>query len=176
MDSDFDRSRLDRKSTLGFVSFVGGNLVTWISKKKNVVALSNVEAEYHALHHGIIELTWLRILLSDLGFSSEKPMTLFCGNTVAIEIANNPVQDDRTKHIELDRNYIKDNLDSGRIKVSYIKSADHLADIMTHGISGGPFCTTLSKLGMCDIYAPTSGGELACTSFIVLYNYIPLFR
>ncbi|KAJ4706604.1 Retrovirus-related Pol polyprotein from transposon TNT 1-94 [Melia azedarach] len=125
------------------------------SKKQSVVSLSSAEAEYRALYHATTELTWLRILLSELGFGPKKPMLLFCDNTVAIEIANNPVQHDRTKHIVLDRNYIKDNLDSGQIKVPYIKSADQLADIMTHAVASGPFYASLSKLGMCDIYALT---------------------
>ena len=40
-------------------------------------------------------------------------MVLICENTTAIEIANNPIQHDPTKHIELHGNYIKDNLDFG---------------------------------------------------------------
>ena len=50
-DSDFVESKLDRKSTSGYVSFVGGNLVTWRSKKQSVVSLSNAKAKYSALHH-----------------------------------------------------------------------------------------------------------------------------
>lgn len=73
-DSYFSESRLDRKSTSGYVSFVGGNLVSWRSKKKNVVSLWSAEAECHALHHGITELTWLNILLSELGFGSKQPI------------------------------------------------------------------------------------------------------
>ena len=82
-------------------------------------------------------------------------MVFFCDNSTTIEIANNPVQHDRTKHIELDRNYIKDNLDSSQITIPYIKSADQLTDIMTHVFASGPFYASLSKLGMSDIYAPT---------------------
>ena len=154
-DSDFAGSKLDRKSTSGYVSFFGENLVTWRSKKQNVVSLSSAEAEYQALHHATKELTWLRLLLRDLGYEPKKPMMIYCDNTAAIEIANNPVQHDRTKHIELDRNYIKDNLNSRRLEVSYIKREHQLADVMTHGVPSASFHLSLSKLGMCDIYAPT---------------------
>ena len=51
-------------------------------------------------------------------------MMPFCDNTTTIEIAINLVQHDRTKHIELGMNYIKDNLDFGMIKVPHIKSTD----------------------------------------------------
>ena len=64
IDSDFGGSKLDRKSTSRYVSFVEGNLVTWRSKKQSVVSLSNAEVEYRALHHATTKLTWLRILLS----------------------------------------------------------------------------------------------------------------
>ena len=82
-------------------------------------------------------------------------MVLFCDNTAPIEIANNHVQHDRTKHVKLDRNYIKDKLDSGMIKVPHIKSGDQLVDMITHAVTSGPFYASLSKLDMCDNYAPT---------------------
>ena len=94
IDSDFASSKLDRKSTLGHVSFVGGNLVTWRSKKYNVVSLSSAEAEYRALHYATIKLAWLKILLKELGFGPKKSMVLYCDNTATIEIANDPVQHD----------------------------------------------------------------------------------
>ena len=133
--------------------------MTWRSKKQNVVSLFSAKVEYRALHHAITKLTWLRILLSKLGFGLKKPMVLFCDNTIAIEIANNSVQHDQTKHIELDRNYIKDKLVFGIIKVPYIKSANQMADMRTHVVTNGPYYTSLSKFGICDIYAPTSRGK-----------------
>lgn len=75
----------------------------------------SAKAKYRALHHGIMELTRMNILLSELGFGSKQHMILLCDNTTTIDIANNPGQHDQTKHIELDKNYIKDNLDSGKI-------------------------------------------------------------
>ena len=90
-NSDFAGSILDRKSTSGYVSFVGGNLVTWRSEKQNVLSLSSAEVEYRDFHHATTELAWLKILLKELEFGPKKPMVVYCDNTAAIEIANNPV-------------------------------------------------------------------------------------
>ena len=129
--------------------------MTWRNKKQNAVSLSSAKAKCRVLHHATTELTWLKFVLSELGFGLKKPMVLFCNNTTTIEIANNLVQHDQTKHIKLDRNYIKDNLDSGMIKIPYIKSANQLANMMTHVVTSGPFYTSLSKLSMYDIHAST---------------------
>ncbi|XP_021834560.1 uncharacterized protein LOC110774335 [Prunus avium] len=45
-DTDWAGSITDRRSTLGYFTFVGGNLVTWRSKKQNVVSWSSAEVEY----------------------------------------------------------------------------------------------------------------------------------
>ena len=50
---------------------------------------------------GVCELLWLRNLLNELGVDSQEAMKLYCDNTSAIEIAHNPVQHDRTKHVEI---------------------------------------------------------------------------
>jgi hypothetical protein len=42
-DADWARNLTDRKSTSGYFTFVGGNLMTWKRKKQNVVALSSAE-------------------------------------------------------------------------------------------------------------------------------------
>ena len=54
-DSDFAGSRLDYRSTTGYCTILGGNLVTWSSKKQSVVAKSSTEAEFRALSKGIDE-------------------------------------------------------------------------------------------------------------------------
>jgi hypothetical protein len=42
-------------------------------------------------------LSWLKILLSELGHVPKKQALLFCDNTAVIKIANNPIQHNRTK-------------------------------------------------------------------------------
>ena len=62
-DADWAGNITDRRSTSGYFTFVGGNLVTWRSKKQNVVARSSAEAEYRGMAQGVCELLWLRNLL-----------------------------------------------------------------------------------------------------------------
>jgi len=66
-DADWAEFVTDRRSTSGYFTFVGGNLVTWRSKKQNVVARSSVEAEFRAMAQGICEVLWVKSLLKDIG-------------------------------------------------------------------------------------------------------------
>lgn len=90
-DADWAGDITNRKFTSGYFTFVGGNLVTWKSKKQKVVALSSVEAEFRGMAKGLCELLWLRRLLIEIGFAPNNAMNLFCDNKSAIEIAHNPV-------------------------------------------------------------------------------------
>ena len=101
-DVDWVGSTTDRRSTSGWCTFVGGNLVTWRSKKQSVVSRSNAKAEYRAIAQGICELLWLKRLLGELKIIAIGPIKLYCDNKAAINISNNPIQHDRTKHIEID--------------------------------------------------------------------------
>ena len=153
-DADYAGSIVDRRSTSGYCTFLGGNLVTWRIKKQAVVARSSVEAEFRAMAHGICELLWIKIILDDLKIKWLGPMKLYCDNKSAINIAHNPVQQDRTKHIEVDRLFIKEKMDSGQICTPYISSKDQLADVLTKGLPMSSFQDITSKLGMENIYSP----------------------
>ena len=154
-NADWAGDQTNRRSALGYFTFVGGNLVTWRSKKQKVVARSSAEAEYRGMAHGVCELLWIRNVLKDLRIKYREPMDLHCDNKAAIEIAHNPVQHDRTKHVEVDRHFIKENLDRKIIKFPFVQSEDQLADILTKAVSGRVFNSSIGKLGMFDIYAPT---------------------
>ncbi|KAL5577658.1 hypothetical protein UlMin_019357 [Ulmus minor] len=153
-DADYAESVVNRRSTSGYCTFIGGNLVTWRSKKQSVVARSSAEAEFRAMALGICELLWLKIILDDLKIKRSGPMRLYCDNKSAISIAHNPVQHDRTKHIEVDRNFIKEKLDSGLVCTPYVSTTEQLADILTKGLSSKVFHGIISKLGMQNTYSP----------------------
>ncbi|PRQ51946.1 putative RNA-directed DNA polymerase [Rosa chinensis] len=105
--------------------------------------------------NGVCELLWLRNLLRNLGFKLKSTMQLYCDNKAAIDISQNPVQHDFTKHVEVDRHCIKEKLDAKIISFPFIPTEEQLADILTKRVSKKVFYDSLSKLGMVDVYAPT---------------------
>ncbi|KAA0060113.1 Retrovirus-related Pol polyprotein from transposon TNT 1-94 [Cucumis melo var. makuwa] len=70
----------------------------------------------------------------------------------SISIANNPVQHDITKHVEIDRHFIKERLDNGSIHIPYIPSSYQDDDVLTKGLLRQSFDSCVSKLGLIDIY------------------------
>ncbi|CAN6696244.1 unnamed protein product [Malus baccata var. baccata] len=146
-DADSAGNAIDRRSTTGYCTFVGGNIVTWKSKKQQVIARSSAEAEYRAMAATACELIWLKGLLSDLGFHCSNSIPLMCDNQAAMHIAANPVFHERTKHIEVDCHFVRSQVQSQIIHTVFTRSYDQLADLFTKALPSAQFHRLLGKLG-----------------------------
>nr|GEW10205.1 ribonuclease H-like domain-containing protein [Tanacetum cinerariifolium] len=133
-DADWAGDKGNIRSTSGYFSLVGSNLITWRSKKQKAVSLSNAEAEFRCIAKGLAEALWIRKLVSEIGFPPRGSTQIMCDNKATIQISQNHVQHDRTKHGEVDRHFIKEKLEAGIIELSFVKSSDQLADILTKAV------------------------------------------
>ncbi|XP_061360579.1 secreted RxLR effector protein 161-like [Gastrolobium bilobum] len=103
-DNDWCGDVDDRKSTAGYVFFMGNTAFTWVSKKEPIVTLSTCEAEYVAASWCVCHAIWLSNLLSKLEQEQVGPTEIRVDNRSAIELAKNPVNHERSKHIDVRNN------------------------------------------------------------------------
>jgi hypothetical protein len=120
-----------------------------------VVARSTEKAEYRAMSLTLCEMMWLKSMLKELRLLRNEIMLLHCDNVAAINIANNPVQFDRTKHVEIDKFFIKEKIDSGVLKLEYVRSCNQLADCFTKGLVPRKNESACNKMGMMNIFGPS---------------------
>ena len=90
-DADWAGSVDDRKSTSGAAFYLGGCLVSWLSKKQTSISLSTVEAEYIAATSCCTQLLWMKQTLQDIQVKFSEPIPIFRDNSSAISISKNPV-------------------------------------------------------------------------------------
>ncbi|XP_061346732.1 uncharacterized mitochondrial protein AtMg00810-like [Gastrolobium bilobum] len=130
-DSDWCGDVDDRKSTAGYVFFMGNTTFTWISKKQPIVTLSTCEAEYVAASWCVCHAVWLRNLLSKLEEKQVGQTEIRVDNKSAIELAKNPVNHERSKHIDVRFHFIRDQVKEGNVELTHVTSQEQVGDIFT---------------------------------------------
>ena len=101
------------------------------------------------------ELKWIKALLSSLCVSHTRPMSLHSDSQAALHISQNPIFHERTKHIEVDCHFVRDEIIVGNINPTFVLSHAQLDDIFTKPLGKHQYDYLLRKLGIRDLYAPT---------------------
>ncbi|KAA0058430.1 putative mitochondrial protein [Cucumis melo var. makuwa] len=123
-DSDWAGDTNDRKSTSGYVFFIGNTAFTWSSKKQPIVTLST------------------------FGISQDDPTVIHVDNKSTIALAKNPVFHDRSKHIDTRFHFIRDCISRKEVQVEYVKAEDQIADIFTKPLKVNVFNNLRTLLGV----------------------------
>nr|GEU85600.1 retrovirus-related Pol polyprotein from transposon TNT 1-94 [Tanacetum cinerariifolium] len=129
-DLDWAACPITRRSLTGWFIQLGDTPISWKTKKQHTVSRSSAEAEYRSMATTACELKWLKALLLCLGIAHPRPMKLSCDNPV-LHISANLVFHERTKHIEVDCHFIRDEILQGNIATRYVPTHIQLADIFT---------------------------------------------
>nr|GEX12249.1 ribonuclease H-like domain-containing protein [Tanacetum cinerariifolium] len=122
------------RSSSGYCVFLGNNLLSWSSKRQFTVSRSSAEAKYQGVVNTVAETCWLRNLLRDLHTPLSTATLVYCDNVSTVYLSSNPVQHQRTKHIEIDIHFVRELVSTGHIRVVHFPSHYQYADIFTKGL------------------------------------------
>ncbi|GJX90006.1 ribonuclease H-like domain-containing protein [Tanacetum coccineum] len=107
--------------------------------REHIISRSSVEAEYRGVANVVTETAWLRNLLCELHYPLSTVTLVYCDNVSAVYMSANPVQHQRTKHIEIDIHFVRDMVTAGQVRVLHVPSRFQYANIFTKGLPSALF-------------------------------------
>jgi len=119
------------RSVSGYAFLLNGAAVSWRCKVQSTIALSTAEAEFDALSAAVREAVYLRGLMQEIGLPQLEATVVREDNQPCIALCKNAVASQRTRHVALRFNFVREKLHAGLIDIEYCPTAEQLADILT---------------------------------------------
>lgn len=79
----------------------------------------------------------------------QKQLIMFCDNMSAINITNNPVWHDKTKHIDIMNHFIRELMEQGVVELEYATTQKKLADILRKSLDDVRFEELWKAMEIC---------------------------
>jgi len=150
LDADWAGNKDDYSSTSAYLVYLGCNLISWSSKKQRTIVRSSTEAEYCSFAATATELSWVCLLIQELGVALPSYSVIYCDNVGATQLSSNPIFHSCMKHVTVVYHFIRDQVQSGRLRVAHISFTDQLADLLTKPLSTSQFQFFHDKIGLYD--------------------------
>ena len=76
------------------------------------------------------------------------PMELKCDSLGAISIAERPLTSGRSKHIDVQHHFVRERVEMGQVRFSYVTTLEQVADVLTKPLEAQKHAAAISMLGM----------------------------
>ena len=146
-DSDWAADKIKRRSITGYFFKLANGIFSWRTHAQKTVALSSTEAEYMAMSDCSRQAMWIKTLLSELGLTLSA-IPIYGDNQGSIFIGSNPVQERRTKHIDIRYHYIRQCIEDKNIELMFIEGSNNPADMFTKNLGNIKFSKFRETLGL----------------------------
>ena len=146
-DSDWGSDPTSRLSQTGFYLKLADGLISWTFRGQKTIAYSFTEAEYMALSDCARQVTWIRSLLSELGYKL-KAIPICGDNQGSIFMASNPVTEPHSKHIDIRYHGIRELVAKGKVELYFIDDAENPTDLLTKYLPREKFVKFRAQLGL----------------------------
>lgn len=147
-DADWGGCLDTRRSTSGIVVQLGHSTVHWKSRRQSCVALSTMEAELYALSLCTKEVLYFRKLLYSLGLSNNDEATTISQDNQACIIHAHGKISARAKHIDIQYNFVKEQIQLGVVKLKYVPSKQMAADLLTKPLTRDEHNKNMERLNL----------------------------
>jgi hypothetical protein len=157
VDSDFAGDPIDRKSVTGYVIKLAGAPIAWKSQKQTMVTTSTSEAELVALSTVSKNVTWLTLLLKEIGLPVKSPVIIHGDNQQSIGSAVANGVTPRSKHIDVKYFAVREQIELGHQQMDYVPSNLNQADPFTKHLPYQDFKRLREAAGIQDLRNFSSG-------------------
>jgi hypothetical protein len=150
-DADWAGDLDTRRSTNGYVFNIGSGTISWSAKRQMAVALSSCESEFMGQTQAIKEAIWLKNFLAQVHsekYGEPTATVLFCDNQGAMALARNPQYHGRSKHMGIQLNWQREQVEKGKVDLQYTPTERQVADGMTKALPKDRFMIFRRALGV----------------------------
>ncbi|KAI0993168.1 hypothetical protein K3495_g15016 [Podosphaera aphanis] len=152
-DSAFADEPNTRYSSHGFCFLLYGGPIHWKATKGKTVTTSSTEAELLAISFTAKEFIRWVCFFSHPDFDLQEKPTICCDNMQTIRILTKeaPKLETALKHVDIHQNWLRQEVQSGKIHVEWVKTADMVADGFTKILSISKHEEFVRQLNLKDI-------------------------
>jgi hypothetical protein len=151
-DAAFANCTRTRRSAQGYLFKLFGGPIDWQSSKQKTVSTSTTEAELLALSNASKEAIWWHRLFKDLGFDPGHELEIKCDNkqTIRLLVKDVPILMTKLKHIDILHHWLREQVQTKQIKVSWVSTNRMIADGLTKALPRQKHEEFVKQLGLVD--------------------------